>query len=106
MGEWLWWTSGALCGALAVAKALVTAWCVVELRRHWRAAPGLWVVDWLDVVWRLHRELGVRLTGADSQRLSGDERAALTAGQLRGGGAGRRSGAGGGGPAGGWEGVG
>jgi hypothetical protein len=67
---------------LAVAKFLLGAWCLLELYRHWRSAPELWGIDWLDVVWRLERGFRVDLTEADFAHFSANERMALTAGQL------------------------
>jgi hypothetical protein len=67
---------------MAVGKVVLTAWCLLEWRRHWRSVPEFFGFDWLDVVWRLEREFGVKLLGADFERLSADERNGLTAEQL------------------------
>src|SRR5262245_9126801 len=82
MAEWLAYLFGWGCGALAVLKAAAGAWLLAELVRKWRATPGLWGIDWLDIGFRLEREFGVALSGTDFAALSAEARAALTAGQL------------------------
>ena len=82
MSEWLGWAFGSVCVAIAVLKLAAGVWCLVELRRKWRAVPELWGVDWLDVVCRLERAFGVKLTAADFADWPADARAGLTAGQL------------------------
>jgi acyl carrier protein len=82
MGEWFWDGMIALLAVYCAVSLFCTAWCLLELRRNWRSAPELWGLDWLDVVWRLERELGVHLTGADFGRFSVEERGQITAGRL------------------------
>ena len=82
MGEGLGCLLGWACVAVAVAKMLAGWWCLVELRRRWRSVPELWSVDWLDIVYRLERDLGVTLTAADFEGQPTTARLALTAGQL------------------------
>jgi hypothetical protein len=71
-----------LFAAGAVVQIILKATCIVALRRHWQSVPELWGIDWLDVVWRLERELKVKLTGSDFERFTAEERIGLTAGQL------------------------
>jgi hypothetical protein len=83
LGELLWWGLASLCAAVAVLQLVGRVWCLVELQRKWRAAPELWGIDWLDVVYRVEWAFGVALTAADFEGWPPDERAGLTAGQLR-----------------------
>jgi hypothetical protein len=82
MGEWLggllWWVFV----FLAILQIALRVWCLIELQRKWRSLPELWGLDWLDVVYRVQRALGVPLTAADFVDLSDKARRALTAGQL------------------------
>jgi hypothetical protein len=82
MAEWLFSVLGFICGAFAIAQFIVVIWCFVDLRRKWRPVPELWGIDWLDIVYRLERDLGVAPTAADFEELSASARIELTAGQL------------------------
>ena len=82
MDGWLWSVLGWICGTFVVVKIIAGCWCFAELRREWRAVPELWGVDWLDIVFRLEREFGVKLTAADLVGWPPAARVALTAGQL------------------------
>ena len=82
MGEYLSWTLGSLCIAMAVLKVVGGVWCWVELRRKWRATPELWGIDWLDIVFRVESVFGAPLTTGDFSDWSPAARAELTAGQL------------------------
>ncbi|HLN32868.1 MAG TPA: hypothetical protein VK395_34375 [Gemmataceae bacterium] len=81
MPNWLWWILGTLC-AFAIARLLVVAWCLIQLRRNWHRVPELWSIDWVDIVYRLKGQFGVTLSATDLECLSADARATLTAGQL------------------------
>jgi hypothetical protein len=82
MGEWLGWAIGSICGAFIVFKFVAGAWCLIDLRRKWRAVPELWGVDWLDIVYRVEREFGVSLTAGDFAEWPEEMRIGLTAGQV------------------------
>jgi hypothetical protein len=78
----LGWVVGALLTAFMLLRVFGTIWCLIDLRRHWRGVPELWGVDWLDVVYRVEREFGVRLSAADFAGIPAHARISLTAGQL------------------------
>jgi acyl carrier protein len=71
-----------LFAAGAVVQIILKATCILALLRHWQSVPELWGIDWMDVVWRLERELRVKLTGSDFEQFTAEERSGLTAGQL------------------------
>lgn len=66
---------------LCAARTLTQIWCLAELRK-WRTVPELRGIDWLDIVYRLERDLGVRVSASDFENLQGVERINLSAGQL------------------------
>jgi hypothetical protein len=103
VGAWLEWMIFPCLVTWAIAQILGKAWCLLQLRRHWRSAPELWGIDWLDIVFRLEREFGVRLTGTDFAQFSAHERITLTAGQLWKVVAGKRQNGGNNRPKDGWE---
>jgi hypothetical protein len=82
MDDWLWCFLGWLCVCLCTAKAVFGCWCLIELRRKWRAVPELWSIDWLDIVFRVKRDLNVTLVASDFEGRPSEDRVALTAGEL------------------------
>jgi hypothetical protein len=82
MGQWLERAMFFVCAALAIVQCIGFIWCTVERRRKWRAAPELWGLDWLDIVYRVEREFSITLVGADFGGWARDARVELTAGQL------------------------
>jgi len=82
MIEWLGPAFGYTCMALAVLKFVAGGWCLIELRRKWRAVPELWGIDWLDITYRVERAFRVTVTAADFRAWPAEARLGLTAGQL------------------------
>jgi hypothetical protein len=82
MQMWVWLLVFGTLAAFATVRYICVVWCLIQLRRKWRSVPELWGIDWLDVVYRIERELGVTVTASDFEVLPADERIALTAGRL------------------------